>query len=85
LPGKGPAAAELRAFIQAYDVDHVILRSHAIPKTVALSFMNDDVTKAIHEREDIISNFVDALGDRLAEWGRVDRPSVEYLLAQVAE
>jgi hypothetical protein len=39
---------------------------------------------ALSDRVFALGGAVDELGARLAEWGRSDRPSVEYLLAQAA-
>jgi hypothetical protein len=85
LPGHGPAAPEFRSFIQAHGLDHPVLRSHFIWPDIASMILDGDPERAIERRNESFDGLVDELGDRLAEWGRTDRPSLEYLLAQVAE
>jgi hypothetical protein len=84
LPGSGAAFKELRSFIRAHGVDHAILKSHLISPRVAQAILDDDMITALDERDSALDGEVDALGDRLAEWGRSDRPSLEYILAQAA-
>lgn len=83
LPGKGPAVGELRSFIERYGCDHPLLESHAINGATAQAIVDDDAVAAIGARTSEVDGLVEALGDRLAEWGRSDRPSLAYLLAQV--
>ena len=82
LPGSGPAVAELRSFIEVHGIDHPVLRSHAITPEVASAIRDDDVVTAMNLRDDALDALAEELGDRLAAWGRNDRPSLEYLLAQ---
>ena len=84
LPGQGPAISQLRSFIQAHGIDHPVLRSHAIGPKTANAIIDGDPEIAIDLRIEALDQLVDAVGDRLAEWGRTDRPSLEYLLAQAA-
>jgi hypothetical protein len=84
LPGSGVAFEELRSFIRAYGVDHPVLRSHLIEPPAARAILEDNMMGALNHREGVLDGAVDELGDRLAEWGRSDRPSLDYLLAQAA-
>lgn len=84
LPGQGPAVFEVRSFIQVHGIDHPVLRSHAIPPEVATEILDGELENALGSRTDEIDALVEDLGGRLAEWGRTDRPSLEYLLAQAA-
>jgi hypothetical protein len=89
LPGEGPADAEVRAFIAGRGrhgrhglagLDDPILRSHAIDASVAEAILDGDVPRALARRAALLASSVQSLGDRLAEWGRTDRPSLEYLM-----
>ncbi len=80
LPGRGSAAAELRAFIAQHGTDHATLRSHAITSEVAKHMNTRDVDRALQIRRQVILEAVNNLGQKLAEWGRGDRPSLDYLL-----
>lgn len=84
LPGTGAALDELRSFIRAHGVDHPVLTSHLIRPIAARAILKDDLVTALHDRRDALNAEVDDLGERLAEWGRSDRPSLDYLLAQAA-
>lgn len=84
LPGSGAAFEELRSFIRAHGVDHPVLTSHLIGPRAAQAILEDDMVTALQERADALGGAVDELGARLAEWGRSDRPSLAYLLAQAA-
>lgn len=84
LPGRGPAFEELRSFIRAQGTDHPVLTSHLITPRAAQAILDDDVVELLNERQDAVNGEVDSLGQRLAEWGRSDRPSLEYLLAQAS-
>jgi len=84
LPGSGAALEELQSFIRAHGVDHAVLKSHLIEPATAQAILEDDMVTALHERADHVDHAVGELGQRLAEWGRSDRPSLDYLLAQAA-
>jgi hypothetical protein len=84
LPGSGAAFEELRSFIRAHGIDHPVLRSHLIEPRTAQAILKDDIVVALTDRVFALGGAVDELGARLAEWGRSDRPSLDYLLAQVA-
>lgn len=85
LPGSGAALEELRSFIRAHGVDHAVLKSHLIEPRAAQAILDDDIATALNARDDALMGEVnDHLGKRLAEWGRSDRPSLDYLLAQAA-
>lgn len=83
LPGRGAAALELRAFIEEHGITDEILRSHAITPDAARAILADEPLEALVLREHHLDELVDAIGSRLAERERNDRPSLEYLLAQV--
>ena len=80
LPGAGAASTLLRRFIANVGVDHAVLRSHAISAAVAQAILDDDRARALAARADILTRSVATIGDRLAGWGRNDRPSIQYLL-----
>jgi hypothetical protein len=85
LPGKGPAEKDLRAFLAYHPLDHPALMSHAISRECAKALHEHRAEDAIAERRKALESLVSSLGDRLGGWGRSDRPSIEYLLAQVAQ
>lgn len=85
MPGTGSAAGSLRDLIAAGEPDQAILRSHAITPHVAQAIVERDEVRAIQLRADLLVRAVNALGHRLAEWGRTDRPSIQYVLEQAAE
>ncbi len=80
LNGRGAAVNDLRVFIAAKGNDHATLHSHAIDRDVAQAILDRDAERAIHLRSNLLERVVSRLGDRLAEWGRTDRPSLQYLL-----
>lgn len=84
LPGSGAASEELRSFIRAHGVDHPVLKSHLIGPHAAQAILEYELKEALYDRGSALNEAVDLLGDRLAEWGRTDRPSLDYLLAQAA-
>lgn len=85
LPGKGAALRELKAFIKKHGASHIVLESHCIDIRCANAILGDDVEEAISIRSRQMENTIYHLGNQLAEWGRSDRPSIEYLLAQAGE
>lgn len=80
LPGPGSAASTLREFIERTGLDHPTLRSHAISPDVAQAIVDRDEATAVHLRSEQLVRAVNMLGQRLAEWGRTDRPSIQYVL-----
>lgn len=84
LPGRGPAVEELRSFIRAQGIKHPVLTSHLIAPRAAQAILDDDVIGLFSARVEDVEHEVDRLGKHLAEWGRSDRPSLDYLLAQAA-
>jgi hypothetical protein len=84
LPGDGPAAPSIRAFIERRGVDDPSLRSHAIDPAVAAAIYDHAPERALERRAQLVTNSVSSLGSRMAEWGRSDRPSLEYLMKQAA-
>lgn len=84
LPGSSAAVEELRSFVRAHGVDHPVLTSHLIRPPAAQAILDDDMMAALNDRQGALMGAVDKLGERLAEWGRSDRPSLDYLLAQAA-
>ncbi len=83
LPGAGPAEDELRTFLLEHGLDHPVLRSHGISVECAEALLQGKGEQAIEHRRVTLDAMVESLGHRLAGWGRTDRPSIEYLLAQV--
>jgi len=84
LPGAGSALATLRDFIEKVGGDHPALRSHAIDSDVAMAIRDGDATTALAKRTELLRIAAQSLGDKMAAWGRSDRPSLEYLLQQAA-
>jgi hypothetical protein len=84
LPGSGAAFEELRSFIRAWGVDHPVLTAHLIRPRAAQAILEDDMVTALTERDFALDDAVEDMAARLAEWGRSDRPSLDYLLAQAA-
>jgi hypothetical protein len=80
LPGRGSAAAEIRACIEERGIEDAVLRSHGISPDVAEAILDRDAQRAISLRSENLRRAMLHLGQRLAEWGRSDRPSIEYLL-----
>lgn len=80
LPGRGSAATTLRDRIATFGVDDAVLRSHAIDRETALAIQARDAPRALKLRATRLVHAVNELGERLAEWGRSDRPSIDYLL-----
>lgn len=85
LPGRGNAEKELREFIAQQGFDHPALRSHAISIRGARAIFEGRVEEAVVERAAQMGTLVAGLGDRLGGWGRSDRPSIEYLLANLGD
>ncbi len=84
LPGTGAATTALRVFIDRHGLEHEVLRSHAIDPIVATAIRDGDVQGGLDRRTAILGDAVQRLGDRMAEWGRTDRPSLEYLMRRAA-
>lgn len=84
LPGDGSAATSVRAFIARHGIDAPALRSHAIDAGVAAAIRDDDHPRALLQRTQLLAESVQNLGNRMAAWGRTDRPSLEYLMKQAA-
>jgi hypothetical protein len=82
LPGSGSARKELIEYAETHGPDSEVLRSHALRPYMIPSLVDRD-TQLIRQREGIITDAVEHLGDRLAAWSRTDRPSISYLLQQV--
>lgn len=85
MPGPGSAAASLRDVIATGGPDQAILRSHAITPEVAEAIAAHDEVRAIYLRAKLLEGAVLTLSHRLAEWGRTDRPSIQYVLELGAE
>lgn len=84
MPGNGSAIAEVRGFISVHGFVHPFLRSHAITPDVAEAIGNRDDERALQLRAARLQQALVSLGERLAEWGRSDRPSIDYVLQQSA-
>ena len=85
LPGSGSARNELVAFIESVGVEHPVLRSHAITADAAAALLRGDSEHFIEVRRTSMTEALTSMAMRLAEWGRSDRPSIDYLLAQADE
>ena len=83
LRGSGAAHAELLALVVSHGADHPLLRSHAIDPGAADALCDGDDERFVARRTEAIAAAVDDLATRLAAWERTDRPSIDYLLAQV--
>ncbi len=84
LPGEGPALTMIRAFIERHGVDDPALRSHAIDPAVAAALAAHDPEQALARRARLLADSVNTLGSRMAEWGRSDSPSTEYLMRKAS-
>ena len=80
LPGPGTARALLAAAVVEHGAEHPFFASQLIAPEAAIALVNDDATSFVRHRTAAIAQAVDELADRLAAWGRNDRPSIEYLL-----
>lgn len=84
LRGSEAAHPELLAFISIHGPDHALLRSHGIERAAAEALVDGDVERFVARRTEAIAAAIEDLATRLAAWERTDRPSIEYLLAQVS-
>lgn len=84
LPGSGSAEPDLKDFIRRHGSSHPVLASHAISPDCALAIHEGDLEVALMAREQSVFEALSDLSDRLAEWGHNDRPSIDYLVAQMA-
>jgi Protein of unknown function DUF262 len=85
LPGQGSTHAELEEFIKRHGSAHPVLASHAINADCALAISDGDFEIALMAREQSVFEALSDLSDRLAEWGHNDRPSIDYLVAQMGK
>lgn len=84
LAGDGSAAATVRAYIEQYGIDTPTLRSHAIDAITATAILDRNSARALARRTELLAESVQSQSDRMAAWGRTDRPSLEYLMRQAA-
>jgi hypothetical protein len=84
LPGHSPALDEIRTFISHRGRVHPALQSHLLSHEIADAFVAGEPQAALRLRGLAMERAIDHTGRRLAEWGRTDRPSIEYLLAKAA-
>ncbi len=82
-PGAGSARQSLLTIIQQHGPNNPILQSHLIAPSAAEALLSNNVEQFIELRGQAVADAVDGLSDRLAEWGQNDRPSIDYLLAQI--
>lgn len=80
LPGQGAAATELRAAIENRMINPLIRHSHGISDEATLAIVSRDEATVLRTRRMVLVAQIGALGERLAEWGHNDRPSIDYLL-----
>jgi hypothetical protein len=89
LPGRGLARDELLRSVECDQATRFpqlceqILRSHAISRPCVEALGSGDHAEFIAERKRTLERQIAELGARMAEWSSNDRPSIEYLLAQV--
>ena len=83
--GVGPARSALLAEVTGGGRDTALLRSHLIEPLAAAALVDNDATRFVAVRGAALTAAVDAMGERLAEWGHNDRPSIAYLLAEVGD
>jgi hypothetical protein len=81
LGGRGVARPALQAYVNG-DPDDDVLASHGITPEAAEALRRDDAEAFVAERGRVIEEAVNAMGRRLAAWGRPDRPSIDALLGQ---
>jgi len=82
MSGRGFAEDELHPFVLAPNLDHEVLKSHAISPDAARALAAGDHEGFLAERKKTLESSIVDLGNRMAEWSSNDRPSIEYLLAQ---
>ncbi|MBK9034697.1 MAG: DUF262 domain-containing protein [Myxococcales bacterium] len=80
LPGPGSARAALVGLLEADGDALPFFHSHLIDGDAARALVDGDAERFVALRKAVIEKAVDTHADRLAEWGRSDRPSIEYLL-----
>ena len=78
LPGRGRAAADLRALVEAGAGD--VLASHGVDDACAAALLNDAAEAFLNQRQGLIEQATRDLSDRLAAWDHSDRPSIATLL-----
>jgi len=81
LSGDGAARKELLETAMRPNGE-VVLRSHGISEEARLALRDAEAGIFLEQRRIAIQNAVRAMGDRLAEWGANDRPTIAYLLAR---
>ncbi len=82
LGGVGAARQALRTFVDVTGTDNAVLHSHLISPESARALVRNDADAFVELRAIDLARAVNDMGERLAEWGQNDRPSIEYLLAQ---
>jgi hypothetical protein len=85
LPGRGVARQVIIPFIKTFGIDSPVLHSHAISPALASALVNDQDNFFLEERQKELQRVVTPLISRLTGWGRSDRPSISYLLAQAGD
>lgn len=83
LPGPGSARQALLTAMERCGHEDEVLRSHLIGRSAAEALVANDANRFVAERRTALAAAVEALGNQLAEWGQSDRPSIDYLLAEV--
>jgi hypothetical protein len=81
LPGPGAARPTLAALASTLAADHPFFASHLIPAPAVTALDHGDAEAFVTIRATAVVDAVDALAARLAEWGRSDRPSIDYILS----
>jgi hypothetical protein len=82
LPGSGSARQDLVHYVAREGSESAVLRSHAISPWAADALLAENVESFLQDRERLIQEAVERLGERLAAWSKNDRPSISYLLHQ---
>lgn len=81
-PNVGGVRKELVELIRREGPDSRMLMSHCIDKEAAEYLLNGKFDEFLSRRGELLAKTVDLFGERLAAWGKNDRPSINFILQQ---
>ncbi len=81
MPGDGVARDELVALASVHDDEHPFFQSHAIVGLTFAALRDRDVESFVTHRSIHLESVLKDVVRRRAQWGRNDRPSIDYLLS----
>lgn len=82
LPGTGAAREELTAFVEAAWLHPGVAESHGITAEAKDALIRGEVERFLECRLARLRDVTMGFAANLAAWGRSDRPSLDYLLAE---